>query len=174
MDKNQVANVYQAWDSRYHYDLEKRRMVSMYDDKKVGRVRGRNMNGMVDYDRYWVMKPFKGENLLKYHNARLDAQRESRWEEANEVLVEARMLKLSEIATIDEEGEKETEEGSDDSLLGTDDFIPAPFIPQGIDMPSAEPSPDSSLPLMEGGVLLPPADDAVPPAPSPFAPLPPL
>lgn len=174
MDKNQVAKVQQAWDSRYHYDLENRRMVSMYDKKKVGRVRGRDKNGMVDYDRYWVMNPFKGENLLRYHNARLDSLRESRWEEANEVLVEARMLKLSEIATLDEEGEKETEEESDDSAFGTDDFIPAPFIPQGIEMPSLEPSTDSSLPLMQEGVLLPPTDDVVSPPPSPFAPLPPL
>ena len=149
-------------------------MVSMYDEKKIGRVRGRDKNGMVDYDRYWVMKPFKGENLLKYHNARLDTLRESRWEEANEVLVEARMLKLSEIATIEKEGEKETEEESDDTALGSDDFIPAPFIPKGIDMPSPESSTDSSLPVMQEGALLPPADDGVPPAPSPFAPLPPL
>lgn len=174
MDKNQVAKVHQAWGSRYHYDLENRRMVSMYDEKKIGRVRGRDKNGMVDYDRYWVMKPFKGENLLKYHNARLDTLRESRWKEANEVLVEARMLKLSEIATIEKEGEKETEEESDDTALGSDDFIPAPFIPQGIDLPSPEPSTDSSLPLMQEGALLPPTDDGVPPVPSPFAPLPPL
>ena len=172
MDKNQVANVHQAWGSRYHYDLDNRRMVSMYDDKKVGRVRGRDMNGRVDYDRYWVMKPFKGENLLKYHNARLDNLRESRWEEANEVLVEARKLKLSEIATLEKEGEKETEENTDESLIGEDDFVPAPFIPQGIDMPSLEPSEDQSLPIMQQG--LPPANDAVTVPPSPFAPLPPL
>ena len=172
MDKNQVANVHQAWGSRYHYDLDNRRMVSMYDDKKVGRVRGRDMNGRVDYDRYWVMKPFKGENLLKYHNARLDNLRESRWEEANEVLVEAQKLKLSEIATLEKEGEKETEENTDESLIREDDFVPAPFIPQGIDMPSLEPSGDQSLPIMQQG--LPPANDAVTVPPSPFAPLPPL
>ena len=84
------------------------------------------------------------------------------------------MLKLSEIATIEKEGEKETEEESDDTALGSDDFIPAPFIPQGIDLPSPEPSTDSSLPLMQEGALLPPTDDGVPPVPSPFAPLPPL
>jgi hypothetical protein len=172
MDKNQVANVHQAWGSRYHYDLDNRRMVSMYDDKKVGRVRGRDMNGRIDYDRYWVMKPFKGENLLKYHNARLDNLRESRWEEANEVLIEARRLKLSEIATLEEEGVKETEENTDESLIGEDDFVPAPFIPQGIDMPSLEPSEDQSLPMMQQG--LPPANDAMAVPPSPFAPLPPL
>ena len=172
IDKNQLANVHQAWDSRYHYDLNNRRMVSMYDDKKVGRVRGRDMNGRVDYDRYWVMKPFKGEDLLKYHNARLDNLRESRWEEANEVLMEARKLKLSEIATLEEEGEKETEENIDESLIGGDDFVPAPFIPQGINMPSQEPSEDQLLPLMQQG--LPPANDAMAVPPSPFAPLPPL
>jgi hypothetical protein len=172
MDKNQVAKVHQAWGSRYHYDLDNRRMVSMYEEKKVGRIRGRDTNGRVDYDRYWVMKPFKGENLLKYHNARLDTLRESRWEQANEVLVEARRLKLSEIATIEEQGDNESEEKTDESLVGGDEFVPAPFIPQGIDMPSQEPFEDQSLPLMQED--LPPANDATPPPPSPFAPLPPL
>ena len=58
-------------------------MTSMYNGEESGRIRGRDKVGRVNYDRYWVLRPFKGENLLKYHNARLDALRDSRWEDAN-------------------------------------------------------------------------------------------
>ena len=170
MNKNQVAKVHQAWDSRSHYDLENRRMVSIYEDKKIGRIRGRDKSGRVDYDKFWVMKPFKGENLLKYHNARLNSLRDARWDEANDVLVEARKLKLSEIATLEEGSEKSDEDVVEETV--EEDFIPAPFIPQGIEMSPEESGPSDAPGEMDGG-LLPPVDMA-PEAPSPFAPLPPL
>lgn len=170
MNKNQVAKVHQAWDSRSHYDLENRRMVSIYEDKKIGRIRGRDKSGRVDYDKFWVMKPFKGENLLKYHNARLNSLRDARWDEANDVLVEARKLKLSEIATLEEGSEKSDEDVVEETV--EEDFIPAPFIPQGIEM-SPEESGSSDAPGEMDGGMLPPVDMA-PEAPSPFAPLPPL
>lgn len=170
MNQNQVAKVHQAWDSRSHYDLENRRMVSIYEDKKIGRIRGRDKSGRVDYDKFWVMKPFKGENLLKYHNARLNSLRDARWDEANDVLVEARKLKLSEIATLEEGSEKSDEDVVEETV--EEDFIPAPFIPQGIEM-SPEESGSSDAPGEMDGGMLPPVDMA-PEAPSPFAPLPPL
>lgn len=169
MNKGQVAKVHQAWDSRYHYDLENRRMTSMYNGEEIGRIRGRDKVGRVNYDRYWVLRPFKGENLLKYHNARLDALRDSRWEDANQVLVEARKTKLSEIATI-EENQDEPEQVIEDESTTEDDFVPAPFIPQGIDVPSQD------IPPLDGDSesgLLPPVN-MEPEPPSPFAPLPPL
>ena len=170
MNQNQVAKVHQAWDSRSHYDLENRRMVSIYGDKEIGRIRGRDKSGRVDYDKYWVMKPFKGENLLKYHSARLDSLRGARWDEANDVLIEARKLKLSEIATLEEGSEENEEEVLEETV--EEDFIPAPFIPQGIEMPTEGTGPSDAPAGMDGG-MLPPVDMA-PEAPSPFAPLPPL
>ena len=57
--ESQVAKVHQAWNARYQYDLENRRMVSKYENKKIGRVKGRDEWGRVNYDRYWVMRPLR-------------------------------------------------------------------------------------------------------------------
>ena len=171
---NQVSKVQQAWNARYQYDLDNRRMVSKYENQKIGRSIGRDEWGRVDYDRYWVMKPFKGENLLELHKSKLDSQRETRWEEANHNLIEARRLELAQIASNEDELKNE------ESNLNTnenDEFLPAPFLPQGIDMKSGEPM-NSDLngglpvfgedaPVIPGGLI-----PEVPP--SPFAPLPPL
>jgi hypothetical protein len=174
LGKDQVAKVHQAWNARYHYDLENRRMVSSYNNQKVGRTIGRDKWGRVDYDRFWVLKPFKGENLLDLHKTELDLKRGARWDEANRNLIEARKLELSQIASI-EEGEND--EGLielEEPVEVNDEFIPAPFLPQGIDMSTEEPSsPDGLLPPFDNNSPLSPIPDA-PDAPSPFAPLPPL
>lgn len=175
---NQVAKVHQAWNARYQYDLENRRMVSSYQNQKVGRSIGRDEWGRVNYDRFWVMKPFKGENLLELHKTMLDSKRDARWDEANRNLIEARKVELSQIASLEDEGGDEEALADDETQTEVnDDFLPAPFLPQGIDMPSGELSPQG----LDGGGL-PPFDNAPPllpmesesDAPSPFAPLPPL
>ena len=83
-------------------------------------------------------------------------------------------LELSQIASI-EEGEND--EGLielEEPVEVNDEFIPAPFLPQGIDMSTEEPSsPDGLLPPFDNNSPLSPIPDA-PDAPSPFAPLPPL
>ena len=173
---DQVAKVHQAWNARYHYDLENRRMVSSYQNQKVGRTIGRDKWGRVDYDRFWVMKPFKGENLLELHKSELDSKRDARWDEANRNLIEARKLELSQIASLEEDGDGEDTKEGQIATETDDEFLPAPFLPQGIDMTTDE----SSLPKIDGG--LPPFNDnspqipmpSAPDTPSPFAPLPPL
>jgi len=176
--ENQIPKVHQAWDARYQYDLENRRMISKYDNKKIGRSIGRDEWGRIDHDRYWVMKPFKGEDLLELHKLKLNSERDVQWEEANSNLIEARKTELAQISTIN--GEGGTESKNEDSEIETtesDEFLPAPFLPQGINM---EPSEPMNTDLNEGIPLLPEAglgasnDLDTQEPPSPFAPLPPL
>ncbi len=169
----QIPKVYQAWDARYQYDLENRRIISKYEDKNVGRAIGRDQWGRVDYDKYWVMRPFKGENLLKFHEDQLESQREARWEEANREAIEARKLELSQIANqkdkVEEPGSTESNDVSSEEV-----FLPAPFLPQGIDMNMGDESEENGE--------IPSFENAPPPIPmenedqlpSPFDPLPPL
>ena len=175
--ENQVAKVHQAWNARYQYDLENRRIVSNYDNKQIGRTTGRDEWGRVDYDRYWVMRPFKGENLLDFHESKLDSIRDDRWEESNRNLIEARKIELSQI--INAKGDKEDEFDPNDEISETESdeiFLPEPFLPKGIEIPS-DGSTDADMnfglpPFEEGATEVPNSIDSD--APSPFAPLPPL
>ena len=174
LSENQVPKVHQAWNARYQYDLENRRIVSMYENKKVGRAIGRDEFGRINYDRYWVANPFKGENLLSVHEDKLNSVREDRWNIANRNLIEARKQQLSEIATNEnEEQDIEAEEG-----LDIDNSLPTPFLPQGIMMEPEPSEGDFILPRNTGQVGVPPStglpDDSSPMVPSPFDPLPPL
>jgi hypothetical protein len=146
----------------------------MYEKKKVGRAIGRDELGRINYDRYWVMRPFKGENLLKLHEDELNSVREDRWNIANRNLIEARKQQLSEIANNDNE-EQGTEAEED---LDIDNSLPTPFLPQGIMMEPESSEGDFILPMNTGQVGVPPStglpDDSNPMIPSPFDPLPPL
>ena len=179
LDENEVSKVQQAWNARYQYDLENRRIVSIYENQKIGRSTGRYEHGRINYDQYWVTRPFKGENLMKHHEAKLDSARENRWNLANRNLIEARKLKLSEVARNKDEKGGDEEEATEEF----DDSMPVPFLPQGIsidseeppadlfppmDSPGAPPFPDSNL----NGSGMPSDPEAQPP--SPFDPLPPL
>ena len=173
--ESQVAKVHQAWNARYQYDLENRRMVSKYENKKIGRVKGRDEWGRVNYDRYWVMRPFKGENLLDFHNAKLDSYREDRWNSANRDLIEARKEKMAELATADEEGAN-SDKAENVGETSDEEFLPVPFLPQGIDDAQFEnetPEINNNLPPFDSDNAPMPLEPA-PEAPSPFAPLPPL
>ena len=175
---NQVPKVHQAWNARYQYNLENRRMVSKYENQKIGRSIGRDEWGRVDYDRYWVIKPFKGENLLELHKSKLDSQRETRWEEANSNLIEARRIELAQIASNENEDEKELE-GDNKNTEETNEFLPTPFLPQGIEMQSGETmnsDMNDALPAFGEDAQVLPSDSLpeVEAPPSPFAPLPPL
>jgi hypothetical protein len=179
LDENEVSKVQQAWNARYQYDLENRRIVSIYENQKIGRATGRDEHGRINYDQYWVTRPFKGENLMKHHEAKLDSARENRWNLANRNLIEARKLKLSEVASNKDEKGGDEEEATEEF----DDSMPVPFLPQGIsidseeppadlfppmDSPGSPPFPDSNL----NGPGMPSDPEAQPP--SPFDPLPPL
>ena len=175
LDENQIPKVQQAWNARYQYELENRRIVSVYEKRKVGRAIGRDEFGRINYDRYWVTSPFKGENLLKSHEAKLNLMRENRWNLANRNLIEARKIKMSEVAT-NENNEEEEKGGRKDLIV--DDSLPAPFLPTGISLEFDAPNDDAIMalpPSFEGvapSLPLPVDGEALPP--SPFDPLPPL
>ena len=179
LDDNEVSKVQQAWNARYQYDLENRRIVSIYENQKTGRATGRDEHGRINYDQYWVTRPFKGENLMKHHEAKLDSARENRWNLANRNLIEARKLKLSEVASNKDEKGGDEEEATEEF----DDSMPVPFLPQGISIDSEEPPADLFPPMDSSGAPpfpdsnlngsgMPSDPEAQPP--SPFDPLPPL
>lgn len=177
LGENQVAKVHQAWNARYQYDLENRRIVSNYNNKQIGRTTGRDEWGRVDYDRYWVARPFKGENLLNFHKTKLDSLRDDRWEEANRKRIEARKIELTRI--INAEGNKKDEISPKEENSKTESqelFLPEPFLPKGIEMPpdgAIDADMNFGLPPFEENPNRGP-NDLDSDTPSPFAPLPPL
>ena len=74
-----TARIHDSWNARFHYDLEKRRLVSSYDQRKRGRTWGRDEFGRVDFDRYWSGRPIPSQNLLSEHKKRMDLLLEERW-----------------------------------------------------------------------------------------------
>ena len=150
--------IYDAWEARYSYQMEDRKMVPIYKGREVGRTWGRDSQGRLDEAKYLGTSLENDEDLFALHQKKLDKQRNRQWENAKEARAERVREMFADI---------EAEE--DDSLIeivledGEEEFIPAPsFIPVGIDMGS-----DSV-----GGAT--PGLDSITPAPMglPFAPLP--
>lgn len=110
---------------------------------------------------------------MKYHEAKLDSAREKRWNLANRNLIEARKLKLSEVAS----NEKEKDGGEEEAVEEFDDSMPVPFLPQGISIDSEQP-PADLFPPMDSPSAPPSLDSNLDgtdtPPPSPFDPLPPF
>lgn len=176
-----TARIHDSWNARYSYDLEKRRLVSSFDQNKRGRSWGRDELGKVNFDRYWSGRPIPSQNLLPQHQDRMDLLREDRWYEAERERLASRAEEMEREATGEKDEEAKVEEQApiDDNPM---DFVPGPFLPQGID--SETNSPDNSgeipfAPLPLEPDFPPGQEDAPPPLdleepPSPFAPLPPL
>lgn len=177
----ETARIHDSWNARFSYDLEKRRLVSSLGDRKRGRTWGRDELGKVDFDRYWSGRPIPSQNLLSQHKKRMDLQREERWFVAER----ERLANRAEVMELEATGKNEEEEKVEESVPADDDandFVPGPFLPQGIDSESNSPENAGGIPFaplpMEPG-LPSGQEDAPPPLdleepPSPFAPLPPL
>lgn len=177
----ETARIHQSWDARFSYDFEKRRLVSVNNKKMRGRTWGSDEFGRIDYDRYWTGRPILSQNLMDSYRARVDAILENRWQTAESERLVRRNEEMENDVKIGEEldGKKK---GDEPSIENPDDFVPAPFLPEGIE--PEIPLPDDNggapfLPLPEGPDLLEPGPNALPEvdpdaAPSPFAPLPPL
>ena len=174
--EGEVARIHDSWNARFHYDLEKRRLVSSHDQRKRGRTWGRDEFGKVDFDRYWSGRPIPSQNLLSEHQRRMDLLREERWYEAERERLANRAEEMEREATGKDEkkGEEAASEPADED---TEDFVPGPFLPQGIEPPNnpsenmgeapfAPLPPDPSLPPVEGDVP-PPLDLEEPPPPFP-------
>jgi hypothetical protein len=177
--------VYQEWNARYHYDLDKRRLTSTFGNKRIGRNWGRNENGLIDYDRWWGRGPLITENLMTARRKDNDAIREKRWIESEKARLEARRQEIEKEAGIDASKPDAVEDVEKPATEEPLPFIPEPFapatpvaeelVPPG-SLPVPEepmaPSPFAPLPPDSGLPPLPGEGDGAPP--SPFAPLPPL
>lgn len=173
-----IARIHQSWDARFSYDFEKRRLVSVNKKRMRGRTWGSDEFGRVDYDRYWTGRPILSQNLMDSYNARVDAILENRWETAESERLGRRTEKMENDAMA---GAKADEKAKMDGAPeeNPDDFAPIPFLPEGIESDPNDRGGAPFLPLPEGLALPEPDPNAPPevdpePAPSPFAPLPPL
>jgi hypothetical protein len=121
--------IYDAWDARYAYDMEERRMVPLYQGREVGRSWGRDSQGRLAQSSYTGASPEGNENLFALHQSRMNRMRNRYWDEGKAMRTESVKQMFANI-----------EEEENDSLIEIvledeeDDFIPAPsFIPVGIE-----------------------------------------
>ena len=173
-----TARIHQSWDARFSYDFEKRRLVSVNNKKMRGRTWGSDEFGRVDYDRYWTGRPILSQNLMDSYRARVDAILENRWQTSESERLVRRNEEMENDAMAGAKAdEKAKKAGAPEE--NPDDFAPIPFLPEGIESDPNDKGGEPFLPLPEGPALPEPDPNAPPevdpePAPSPFAPLPPL
>jgi hypothetical protein len=136
--KQQVSNtsraaIYDAWDARYVYEMQTRRMIPLHQGREVGRTWGRDEKGKINYASYARSDDKVVEDLYAIHTNRLDRIRDKKWESAKserinfvknqiDVLEEEENAPLIEVPIEDKEEE----------------FLPPAFIPQGIDINSGD------------------------------------
>ena len=146
--------IYDAWDARYEYQMENRRMIPLHQGRQVGRAWSRDTKGKINYAAYLSPNEENTEDLFVLHTNQLERKREKKWENSKEqrinfIQTQMEILQEEENAPLVEVLIEEEEE----------EFLPPAFIPQGIDLNSME------NPVVEES----PSD--LPPA-FPFAPLP--
>lgn len=143
--------IYDAWDARYAYQMENRKLVPLHQGREVGRTWGRDEQGKINHSMYLSANQENVEDLYVLHASHLDRQREKKWDKSKEqrldfIKGQMEILEEEENAPLIEVPLEEIE----------DDFVPPAFLPQGIDLNSIED---------------PVENDGMPPA-FPFAPLP--
>jgi hypothetical protein len=127
------AAIYDAWDARYVYEMQTRRMIPLHQGREVGRIWGRDEKGKINYASYARSDDKVVEDLYAIHTNRLDRIRDKKWENAKserinfvknqlDVLEEEENAPLIEVPIEDEEEE----------------FLPPAFMPQGIDINSGD------------------------------------
>ena len=146
--------IYDAWDARYSYEMESRRLVPMHHGRQVGRTWGRDEKGKIHHATYLSSNQKNEEDLFVLHSQQLDRKRDKKWENSKEQRIDfiknqMEILEEEENAPFVEVLIEEEE----------DEFVPPAFIPQGIDLDPVENPADT-----ENVGDLPPA--------FPFAPLP--
>ena len=122
-------SIYDAWDARYDYDANARKMVPLYRGKVVGKSWARDQYGMLSYSAYTGRTKEVDEDLLPLHFKKLNNEREKIWESNKKQRIED----ISEMLRILEEDKKEplVEVLIDDE---EEEFIPPVFIPSGIEL----------------------------------------
>jgi len=140
--------IYDAWDARYVYQMENRRMIPVYEGRMVGRSWGRDENGKINHVSY--IGPDKGQNedLLFLHQYKADRKREKKWKKAKEQRIDFVQSRLDLLE------EDENTPLIEIELEEEDDFVPPVFIPQGIDLSTPEVSTEDE-PVQGDGLPLP-------------------
>ncbi len=143
--------IYDAWDARYAYQMENRKLVPLHQGREEGRTWGRDEKGKINHSMYLSANQESVEDLFVLHSSHLDRQREKKWEKSKEerldfIKGQMEILEEEENAPLIEVPLEEIE----------DDFVPPAFLPQGIDLNSVDD---------------PVGNEGMPPA-FPFAPLP--
>ncbi len=156
-------SIYEAWNARYHYDSDNRKMIPYYKEKQAGRAWGRDEAGRMNFAEYYGADGEPKEDLLVIHKRRLDQERSERWDEINRLRMKEITERLNGILT-----EEENDSLKEELIEEENDFMPAPFIPTGLDMEETDEqgtefSPFSPVPTDEGDVEM--------SEPSPFMPL---
>jgi hypothetical protein len=151
--KQSLANldrpqIYDAWDARYIYQMENRRMIPVYEGRMVGRSWGRDESGKINHVSYLGPDKKQDEDLLSFHQYQSDRKREKKWKEAKEQRIEFIQSRLDELE------EDENAPLIEIELEEEDDFVPPVFIPQGIDF-SAPEAPTEDAPVQGDGLPLP-------------------
>ena len=146
--------IYDAWDARYAYEMETRRMVPLHQGQQVGRTWGRDASGKINYANYVSSNEENGEDLFVLHSMQLDRKRNKKWENSKEQRIDfiqnqIEILEEEENAPLIEIIIEEEEE----------EFLPPAFIPQGIDLNSMDGPTENEEPQDGPGLF-------------PFAPLP--
>jgi len=129
-------SIYDAWDARYDYDANARRMVPLYKGKVIGKSWARDSDGQLSASSYTGRSQEVDENLFPLHISKLNRERDKNWE----MNKQKRMEEIREMLQILEEDKKEPlvevliEEEEEE-------FIPPAFIPSGLELNDNEGSP---------------------------------
>ena len=122
-------SIYDAWDARYDYDANARKMVPLYKGKVVGKSWARDSDGQLSAASYTGRNKELDENLFPLHLSKLNRERDKNWE----MNKQKRMEEIREMLIILEEDKKEplVEVLIEDE---EEEFIPPAFIPSGIEL----------------------------------------
>jgi len=138
--------IYDAWDARYTYQIQDRKMIPVYEGKMIGRSWGRDSSGKINHVSYLGADREREENLLSFHQNQTDRKREKKWEKSKEdrikfVKSQLELQEAEESAPLIEVKIEEEEE----------DFLPPMIMPEGIDLSAPNPTPEKAPD--EGGAL---------------------
>jgi hypothetical protein len=151
-------SIYDAWDARYNYQAEDRKMVPLYNGREVGRIWGRDPQGRLLLASYRGTSSKNDEDLYSLHLQKMDKFRDRQWEDAKDLRTNKVKEMLAELEEVEEEDELVEIMIEDEE----EEFIPPPsFIPSGFDLETVEDEAGTSSPGNEESAIE-----------LPFAPLP--
>lgn len=133
-------SIYDAWDARYVYRMQDRKMVPLHRGREVGRSWSRDEQGKINHTSYSGSGDELNEDLFFAYSARLDRIRDRKWEDAKQKRVEEVQAQV-ELREADSNAPLIEVEFEDED----EGFIPPPaFLPQGIDLGGATEEADES------------------------------